>query len=718
MSPRLGRVSGLYTREIRAGDDPLEVFEYEGDPDPALVDLFSTPNLLQTDWKLQLRLDVDGPLPLNIASLTCSHLTIRVHWIARLTRQGPQNIWAGPIIYRHGLLQEPLFHSIRITVEGILPRNEAMARVAFRSHWRQEPTILLRFKSQYFREAAVEVDHTSDWTDLPPEVDPEIVPGNFPAEMSVPSPVTIRKAFKRAGIDVDLNVEPNPITYSEADFDTTNDSDSDWNDAELHGALEKCWSLWADKPQWALWAFYTHRHENLSNYGIMFDVSGHHRQGAAIFSKTFEDLYTGNMYGFDADTFKKRSKLFVSVHEIGHTFNLAHSWQKVSGTMWMPLANDDHARSFMNYPWRGGAGTNIYEREKDFYQTFEYRFTDDELLFLRHAPGSFVQMGNAAWDTHHAAGIEASGSSTGVRLQLGLGRADGLYHFLEPVYLDLALLHLNGEPQLVDAGLLAGGHSLNVVVQRDGQPARRFSPLVEYHQVPSPLGQDLPVLQSLLVSAHRDGWLLDEPGNYSIQARLDLGGEELVSEPVRLRIQTPLNRREEEIALDYFTPAVGRVLTFQGSRDDSLASSMDVLRTIVTDPELQNSRVAFHAEYALNRVLARPYKRLSVPETARSTRELLRGRRIELLPGQPELAQKALTKLLINDLAPERLGFIQFANRCLWFRRWLLNQEQSLAAENVFLRLREVENVAPYPLVAPLSPHWSEVTGRKDEAVE
>jgi len=710
MSPRFGHVSGLYTREVRAGDDPLEIFEYDGAPDPALLDLISVPFLLRTGWKLQLRLDVDGPLPLNIASLSCSHIAARAHWIARLTRQGLQNIWEGPIIYRHGLLQEPLFHSLRITVEGILPRYEVIAKVAFRGQWRLEPCIVFQFKSRYFRKAAVEVDHTGDWTDLPPEVDPEIVPGNFPAELSVSSPVTIKNAYARAGIDVDLNVTANPIAYSESDFDTETDSDSDWSDAELHGALEKCWSLWADKPQWALWAFYTHRHENLSNYGIMFDVSGHHRQGAAI--------YTGNMYGFDADTFKQRSKLFVSVHEIGHTFNLAHSWQKVSGTMWLPLTNDDEARSFMNYPWRGGAGPNIYEREKDFYQTFEYRFTDDELLFLRHAPSAFVQMGNAAWDSHHAASIDASGSSNNVQLQVGLSRADGLYHFLEPVYLDLALIHLGEQPQLVDAGLLAGSHCLTVVVQRDGQPGRRFSPLVEYHQVPRPLDQDLPVLQSLLISVDRDGWLLAEPGNYTIQARLDLGDEELVSEPVRLRIQPSRHQREEEIALDYFSTDVGRVLTFQGSRDSSLDFSMDILRTIVADPALRDSRVAFHAAYALNRILARPYKQLFVPETARNAQELALGRRIDLLPGQPEMAQKELTNLLVSDQAPERLGFTQFANRCLWFHRWLLNQEQSLAAENVLKRLREVEMVAPYPLVEPLSPHWTEGTGHKDEAAE
>jgi hypothetical protein len=49
-------------------------------------------------------------------------------------------------------------------------------------------------------------------------------------------------------------------------------------------------------------------------------------------------------------------RFWTAVHELGHAFNLAHSWQKSLGTGWVPLADQPEARSFMNYPYavRGG----------------------------------------------------------------------------------------------------------------------------------------------------------------------------------------------------------------------------------------------------------------------------------------------------------------------------------------------------------------------------
>ena len=45
----------------------------------------------------------------------------------------------------------------------------------------------------------------------------------------------------------------------------------------------------------------------------------------------------------------------------------------------------------MNYPFRVAGGQSA------FFADFEYRFSDQELLFMRHAPERFVQMGAADW---------------------------------------------------------------------------------------------------------------------------------------------------------------------------------------------------------------------------------------------------------------------------------------------------------------------------------
>jgi hypothetical protein len=109
-------------------------------------------------------------------------------------------------------------------------------------------------------------------------------------------------------------------------------------------------------------------------------------------------------------------RFWTAVHELGHAFNLAHSWQKSLGTGWVPLADQPEARSFMNYPYavRGG--------QEAFFASFAYRFSDQELLFLRHAPEKFVQMGNAAWFDHHGFEEAAVPETPTLALELRVNR--------------------------------------------------------------------------------------------------------------------------------------------------------------------------------------------------------------------------------------------------------------------------------------------------------
>lgn len=125
---------------------------------------------------------------------------------------------------------------------------------------------------------------------------------------------------------------------------------------------------------------------------------------------------------------------WTACREMGHGFNLAHSWQKSLGTPWIPgLADEPEARSFMNYPFRVNGG------EAAFFANFAYRFSDGELMFMRHAPERFVQMGNADWFDQH--GFEEARTSPQPAFQLVLkaSRGSGVFQFLEPVTLELNL---------------------------------------------------------------------------------------------------------------------------------------------------------------------------------------------------------------------------------------------------------------------------------------
>ena len=84
-----------------------------------------------------------------------------------------------------------------------------------------------------------------------------------------------------------------------------------------------------------------------------------------------------------------------------NSFNLAHSWQKSLGTAWVPLANEPSALSYMNYPFNYPGGLDT------FFAAFDYGFSPDELLFLRHAPERYVRMGAKPWFSNHGFEQEA-----------------------------------------------------------------------------------------------------------------------------------------------------------------------------------------------------------------------------------------------------------------------------------------------------------------------
>ena len=69
----------------------------------------------------------------------------------------------------------------------------------------------------------------------------------------------------------------------------------------------------------------------------------------------------------------------------------------------------------MNYPY------NVPGGQTAFFADFQFRFSDLELLFVRHAPFRFVQMGNADWFDHHA--FEQARVSPEPKMSLEIGTA-------------------------------------------------------------------------------------------------------------------------------------------------------------------------------------------------------------------------------------------------------------------------------------------------------
>jgi hypothetical protein len=423
----------------------------------------------------------------------------------------------------------------------------------------------------------------------------------------------------------------------------------------MHNAMITYWSKFQNRPQWSMWVLYAAGHDRgRSLGGIMFDdIGAQHRQGTAIFTKSFiKDAPNGDP---DPAAWQTRMQFWTAVHEMGHAFNLAHSWQKALGTPyapgdpWIPLANDTEARSFMNYPFRVAGG------EDAFFSDFRFRFTDEELLFLRHAPRRFVQMGNSDWFVNH--GFEAPDAleQTGRwSLALRTNRSSASYRFMEPVSVELKLTNTSGENQPMDADMLEDGRHVTVFLQRQDGPAKRWQPMITYchetHDGTLEAGES--VYGAHVISTATNGWLIDEPGFYKVQAAVDVGDEIVVSNVLRVYVAPPMSDGEVSLAPDYFTEEVGRVLTLQGS--PALSGAHDVLQEVTE--RCAGHPAARHAVVAQTSPMLRNFKELDADagELGFRTRE-----------AQVEKAMSAQRSVLLDDpdAAADTLGHIPYFNQ-------------------------------------------------------
>ncbi|HEY6136755.1 MAG TPA: hypothetical protein VI670_03230 [Thermoanaerobaculia bacterium] len=162
----------------------------------------------------------------------------------------------------------------------------------------------------------------------------------------------------------------------------------------------------------------------------------------------------------------------------------------------------------MNYP------SEVEKLGANFWGSFEYRFDDPELAFIRHAPDEFVRMGEAPFGFEH--GFRDTRAATNPRLQFALtaSHARSVFEFVEPVTVELTLTNTSSEPQLVSPSLLDEINELSLVIEPRGGVAQRWRPYARRCSFGA--GTWLQPRQSLkaalFVSAGLDGWHLAEPG--------------------------------------------------------------------------------------------------------------------------------------------------------------------------------------------------------------
>ena len=387
------------------------------------------------------------------------------------------------------------------------------------------------------------------------------------------------------------------------------------------------------------------------------DIGPNHRQGTAIFNDSF--ISTAPAGDPNPNAWVRRMQFWTGVHEMGHAFNLAHSWQKALGTPWIALPNDPEARSFMNYPFRVNGG------QSQFFSDFDFRFTDPELLFMRHAPARFVQMGNADWFDHHGFEQAEQLPESVFTLEARIHRdVKPYYQFLEPVSLELKLINISSEPQLIDKKVLSETDHMTVILNKQGKPARQWAPYANRFYQPEKValqpGEAL--YGSLSVSAGLNGWDLAEPGIYGVQVALHRDDEDIVSNALRIKVAPPKDRTEEILAQDFFSDDVGRILAFNGSQhyDDG----NNVLREV--SAQLPDRNVALSARLALAIPRAHTYKTLNLgkdPMKLRAEDKSIGA--FKVVEPDTRMAREELTAVLQTEAsrAADTLGHIDYKNR-------------------------------------------------------
>jgi hypothetical protein len=518
--------------------------------------------------RIEVRFDIDGWYPQKKCSCTLFSPAHSVfHFTAELKKTGATT-WKGSILKTFGG-RCPFKKTFIIRLERPKVRQRPRLNISFSSTTGKRFTLQLRRSSKYYHRVTFEYDRIARI-----KSGIRYHPQQHPDRPSLlrDRKLDIAAVYQRAGFRVVHSSDRDVIPMKLAG------SDREWSSRELHDAMQTYWSHFADSAQWSLWVLFANLYKgNFSVGGIMFDSSGSaQRQGVAVFNRA--GVFSPPPGDSAPHAWRERMRFWTACHEIGHLFNLAHSWEKEEGSPWLPCRNSDDALSFMNYPsyYPGG--------EKAYFSDFTFRFEDDELLFMRHAPEPFVQMGNAAWFSNHAFEGRPK-NETPFHLELRVTRRYNRFSFMEPVVLECKLKNMSEKPQTIDFSEASFPERITVALRRKGtRTVHTVKPFARTDSLPQStnLKPKTSFYCSLFASAGPDGWLTAEPGTYIAKAYCTVSGRRLHSSPLQFTIDAPVSKTAEKLAREYFCDEVARVLAFRGS--NSLGRGNDVLREITLQP--------------------------------------------------------------------------------------------------------------------------------------
>jgi hypothetical protein len=514
-------------------------------------------------WKLELRVDVDGHRPMkrvsgdyfyvsgsttsyfgsfvvNAPAISVTTSAVTITGIASMTWTTSYNKLQ-VVIPRHSIFLPPAnAHAQWMTVTNI--KGAAYTCV---------------HDSPYLRTVDLEQDHEKGVTPFG-SYNTGSLPSGGPARI-----LSVARAYGEAGIEMRDSGIANEVPTAPG---------STWSNAELHAAMVNHFSLWKDEPQWKVWLFHALRHDyGPGLLGIMFDQMGKQRQGCAVFYQSIG----GNT------AVKLRDQLYTCVHELGHCFNLYHSFHKKF--MNPPVPNRPAAKSWMNYPqlYPGGSAA--------FWAAFPFQFDNQEVIHLRHAYRNNIIIGGNPFGT--GAAMEDAGAladnvvdNSGLRLEL---RTHKSFALGEPVVVEfkLATTDLRGKRVHAAEQLHPNFGAVQIAIQSpSGEVSVYHPPLDHCAQVETTVldESNRAVYESAYIGYDNEkGHYFDQPGTYKVRGiYYALDGSVVLSDVVQIRVRSPIDQNEEEIAELLLGDEQGMQLYLLGSDSPQLQGGADALELL------------------------------------------------------------------------------------------------------------------------------------------
>lgn len=450
-------------------------------------------------------------------------------------------------------------------------------------------TMQLEYISPYFRDIELEIDYM-EGTKLLPTLNISTVktrPSNLPNEE-----ISLTSLFAKAGINAKVSSRSDTIPVGPTET---------WSEDELHAIMEQNMSEYDNIPQWRLYLLIATTFENPNVLGIIYDTTDDvPRQGSAVFTKHRM---------IDGDTPEhKREYLYTALHELGHAFNLYHSFHKgLAGPFEFPKPD---SLSVMNYPQLFPYGSNApsdYNGSESFWSQFRYSFDDDDLLHIRHHDLYDVIMGGKPFgeEGHFKENMLASFTRSNKLMEFSI-RSKTVFEYGEPVLVETKLKNISSHSLNVPATLnIKDGYIFTSIEGPDGKTIS-YKPMIKRCGLTqtTQLAPSKSKYEDLYLYYGKDGFYFKNPGRYKIQSALASFNGIIKSGVHEILVADPQSLKETKNIRNIFTRRTGQYQYLKGS--DYL---LDVEKELITlERDMNDTNLAKYIELYIGSRKSRKFK--------------------------------------------------------------------------------------------------------------